>query len=62
MKKEIERDLKRSYSSSSTRTRKTQSGAEKILTKTVNSATNTIGREIGKKISRGILGSIQNMF
>lgn len=36
--------------------------AEKILTKTVNSATNTIGREIGKKISRGILGSIQNMF
>ena len=61
-KKEIERDLKRSYSSSSTRTRKTQSGAEKILTKTVNSATNTIGREIGKKISRGILGSIQNMF
>lgn len=33
-----------------------------VLEKTANTVTNTIGREIGKSISRGILGSIKKMF
>jgi DNA helicase HerA-like ATPase len=34
----------------------------KYLTRAANSAMNTIGREVGKSISRGILGTIKKMF
>lgn len=73
MKKEIEAEVKRRLreeksrtsttrrTSTSTRRTSSTSTASKALTKTMNTATNTIGREIGKSISRGILGGIKKM-
>ncbi|MDO4966839.1 MAG: DUF853 family protein [Lachnospiraceae bacterium] len=55
--KEI-KDVVRKMTGTGTSSRRKQS----VLTKTVNTATNTIGREIGKQISRGILGSLKKMF
>ena len=43
--------------SRSTSTRKRQSSVEKAINKTVSSAANTVGRELGKQIVRGILGN-----
>ena len=39
--------------------KKTKSVASKAMTRVTNSAMNTIGREIGKSISRGLLGSLK---
>ena len=50
--------LRPSLAEPSTSSRRTTSTAEKALTKTMNTATGTIGRELGKQISRGILGGI----
>ena len=71
IEKEIEQEVKRRLkeeksnqtrrTSSSTR-RSSSSTTSKALTKTINTATGTIGRELGKQISRGILGGIKNMF
>ena len=41
----------------STSTKRKQSTLEKAMTKTINSAANTVGREIGKKIARGLFGT-----
>lgn len=57
-----EENSKYSRSSSTRRSSSSTSTASKALTKTMNSATGTIGREIGKQISRGILGGIKNLF
>lgn len=64
---EVKRRLKEEKSRTtttrrSTSSRRTTSTAEKALTKTMNTATGTIGRELGKQISRGILGGIKNIF
>ena len=75
-KKEMEAEIKRlvkeetakKTSGRSTSTRRTTSSrsktstAEKALSNTVRSASNTVGREIGKSISRGILGGLKNWF
>ena len=39
--------------------KKTTSKTEKALSKATSSAMNTIGREVGKKIVRGLFGSIK---
>lgn len=54
--------LGKTSSRTTTTRRKSSTSASSVLTKTVNSATGTIGREIGKQISRGILGGIKNLF
>ena len=61
--KEETRGLKRTTTtrSSSTR-RKSTATPSKALERTINTATGTIGRELGKQISRGILGGIKNLF
>ncbi|MDO4188644.1 MAG: DUF853 family protein [Lachnospiraceae bacterium] len=67
LRKEIEAEIKRQVKAETagrkTTTRSTRGrSSSSVLTKTVNSATGTIGREIGKQISRGILGGIKNLF
>ena len=52
----------RSRSTSTTRkkttsTRKKQTTLEKAVTKTINYTANTVGRELGKQIARGLLGT-----
>lgn len=65
LKKELEAEIRRQVKAE-TKGKKTTSSTRRtsstVLTKTVNSATGTIGREIGKQISRGILGGIKNLF
>ena len=42
-----------------TTTRKRQTGLEKAVSKTVSSAANTVGREIGKQLIRGLFGNLK---
>ena len=53
-----EKERARSTSSRSTSTRKKKSAGQKALEKTLNTTATTIGRGIGNKIVRSILGSI----
>jgi len=59
--KKAAKEKKQTERKTSSRT-STSSKSQKVLSKTVNTATNTIGRELGKAISRGILGGIKNFF
>ena len=59
-KKEAEKKEKEEKAKEKEKTKKAKSSGRKkqsALEKTINSAANTIGRELGKKIVRGILGS-----
>lgn len=56
--KEREKQTKKS-NGASTEKRKTASKTSKALSKATSSAMNTIGREMGKKIVRGLFGSIK---
>ena len=56
--KERERQAKKSNGASAEK-RKTASKTSKALSKATSSAMNTIGREVGKKIVRGLFGSIK---
>ena len=47
----------RSTSGRSTSSRKRQSSLEKAVNKTISSTANTVGRELGKQIARGLLGN-----
>jgi hypothetical protein len=44
--------------SRTTSTRKRQSTLEKAVNKTISQTANTVGRELGKQIARGLLGNI----
>ena len=54
-KKAAKEAAKKSAKKKTTTTRKTKSAFDKV----VSSAANTVGREIGKKLVRGILGSLK---
>ena len=62
-KKELEREEKEKAKSANEKTKRktTSSGRKKssALDKAISSAANTVGREIGKKLVRGILGSLK---
>ena len=60
-RKEKEREEKEKARAEREKSRRTSSGRKKstVLDKAVSSAANTIGREIGKKLVRGILGSLK---
>lgn len=65
LEKKIETEVKKRIKEEQSRTtgrRTSTKSSSTVLTKTINSATGTIGREIGKQISRGILGGIKNFF
>ncbi|MBP1556717.1 MAG: DUF853 family protein [Oscillospiraceae bacterium] len=58
--KEKERAAKRSTSSRSTSSRSSSSRkTQSALNKTINSAANTIGRELGKQFIRGLFGTLK---
>ena len=58
--KEKERTAKRSTSSRSTSSRSSSSRkTQSALNKTINSAANTIGRELGKQFIRGLFGTLK---
>ena len=61
LKKEKEKAAKEKARKTSSRSTSKSSGRKKTsaLEKTMNSAANTIGREIGKSIVRGILGNLK---
>ena len=60
--KEKERQARKKTTSSkksSSSTRKRQSTLEKAFSKTVSSTANTVGRELGKSLVRGLLGNLK---
>ena len=60
LQKEKEKAAKsRSTSSRSTSTRKRQSALEKTVNKTISTAANTVGRELGKQLIRGLFGNVK---